>query len=112
MSLTPPEIEEALYDIAERLEQGQRYVADLDKAYTEASMTYDLAHARALLRAEGSNADARKAAALLAVEDTYRAKEVAYLALRTARSRMEVLRVKADLLRSIGASVRTSMNLA
>lgn len=109
MTFTPHDIEGVLADIAQRIESGQILMAKLDDEHTRTGMDYDLGFARAMLGAKGPNAEARKAEALLAVEALYRDKEIAGLALRAAKGRMDALKSKADLYRSIGSSVRESM---
>lgn len=111
MSLTPHEIEAVLADIASRIESGQQLLAKLDGDHTRAGMEYDLGFARAMLGAKGPNAEARKAEALLAVETLFRDREITGLALRAAKGRMDALKSKADLYRSIGSSVREAMRL-
>lgn len=111
MTLTPAHVEQVLADIANRIENGQKLLAELDEKFTTAGMEYDLGFARAMLGAKGPNAEARKAEALLAVEGLFREKEIAGLALRAGKGRMDALKVKADLFRSIGSSVREAMRL-
>jgi hypothetical protein len=110
--VTPQEIEKVLADIATRIEHGQVVVHQADERFTEAQRDHEWSMAHALLRAEGSNAEARKAVAVLACKQERIEMDVAGLALRDAQGRMRALRDKADLYRSIGSSVRTSMSLS
>lgn len=98
-----------LVDIASRIENGQRVVAEADERFTSAERAYELAMARALLVADGANAEARKAKATIATEQERIARDVAGLALRDAKARMRALQDKADLYRSVGSSVRASL---
>lgn len=112
MTITPQEIERVLADIASRIENGQIHTHHADEKFTEAQRAFELAMAHALLRADGPNAEARKAMATLATQEERIAMDVAGLALRDAQGRMRALRDKADLYRSIGSSVRASMVLS
>lgn len=112
MTVTPQQIEKALLELASRIEHGQVVVAQCDQRFTEAQRDYDYAMAHALLRAEGPNAEARKAVAVLACREERIALDVAGLALRDAQGRLRALRDKADLYRSVSSSVKASLVLA
>lgn len=101
-----------LAELAHRIEHGQVVTHQADVRFTEAQRAFELAMAHALLRADGPNAEARKAMATLATQEERIAMDVAGLALRDAQNRMRALRDKADLYRSIGSSVRASLVLA
>jgi hypothetical protein len=106
--LTPVDVEQELLTLLNRLDEGQRFLAEKDAEATERSMTYDLAFARALIRASASSAEGRKAEALLACEDLYRNQVLAESVVRTTRERMKVLYTSVEVVRSLGASVRAS----
>lgn len=105
------EIERLLADTAARIENGQQVVAKCDEEHTTALREYELAMARALLRASGPNAESRKAEAVLATVEERNTLDVAGLKLRNAQGRLRALRDKGDLYRSIGSSVRASLTL-
>ena len=112
MSITPMDVERTLVELAARIENGQRVVHKADVAWTEAQREYELAMAHALLRAEGPNAEARKAVAVLATREERIRMDVAGLALRDAQGLLRSLTAVADLWRSVGSSVRASMAVA
>lgn len=109
VTLTPADVERELWKIAERIDKGRDILIDLDRRHTHAQSAFDLAMARALLRATGPNAEARKAQATEACKAERDELDVASIALRSARGRMDDLKVRADIIRSIGTSVRESM---
>lgn len=108
--LTPTDVETELLTLLTRLDEGQRFLAEKDTAASLASMEYDLAFARALVRAQASSAEGRKAEALLSCEALYRDKVTAEAVVRTTKERMRVLFASVEVVRSLGASVRASVS--
>lgn len=107
--ITPAEVERELVEVVEQLERGSETIARLSRELGDVSTRYELDYARALHRSQERSADMRKAAALLAVEDTYRAKALLETQLRLARDLQHDLRAQLEAVRSIGASVRSAL---
>lgn len=110
--MTPHDVETTLAEIADRLESGQSVVAKAHTEMLEATREHEWAMAHALLRAEGPNAEARKAVATLAVRDERIVMDVAVQKYAYAKGQLDALKSKADLYRSIGSSIKASMILA
>lgn len=106
---TPEKVERDLTEVMDRIERGREAITKLNNAASQARLNYDLAYARAVVKATGANAEVRKAMAVLAVEDELSERAVTEAALENAKGRMADLKVFADILRSIGTSVRESM---
>lgn len=86
--------DEVAHDIATRAAEAAR-----------AEHEYKIAHAKALLRAEGAVA-LREAQALLAVESEHLARKVADARLLAAQETARTIRAQLDALRSVNATVR------
>ena len=106
--LTPPQVEQRLADLLDRLENGVKVVAAADGEATRLRREYDRAYALAFINAEGSM-DIRR---YVAVEQTIgqrEAAEIAEVALRHAKTLLSAVRDEVEIMRSISASVRTSL---
>jgi predicted phosphoribosyltransferase len=79
------------------------------RAAAQARVDYELAHAKALIVAEGANAPEREARALLACADLYAAHKAADAVLLAAQEAGRSLRAQADSLRSLSASQRAAL---
>jgi hypothetical protein len=108
---TPVDVEQRLITLIDRLEKGAAMVNDLDAKATRLRREFDHAYALAFLNADGSM-DIRR---YVAVGQTIRAREAAEdaeVALRHAKALLRAVSEEADLVRSISASVRSSMAAA
>jgi len=72
---------------------------------------YTLANARAFLKAEGS-VDYRKNTALVQTHAERLAAETADVVVRGIRRQLDAIKVRIDIGRSVGAALRTEINLA
>lgn len=106
--VTPLDVEQALLRLLETIDRAVAAVEESEHESSTASLEFDVAFARAMVRSQASSAEKRKAEAVLACEDLLRAK-VRTEAVRTAKKeRMKALLEQVDIVRSIGASVRAS----
>lgn len=106
--LLPTDVERELVEIVEQLEKGAALVVREATRRADLSLRYDLAYARALLKADGA-ADVRKARAMLVCEELYSELALTDARLRMCRDSQHDLRAMLEAVRSIGASVRSSM---
>lgn len=88
----PLDVEGQLIDIAARIERGVHFQRYWEERLCRAGMEFDLAHARALVRASGGDVGTRKAQALLDCEMEYREKSVCETMVRAVRDTMHNLR--------------------
>jgi hypothetical protein len=89
-------------------------VKTLDSAEREAvnrREDYTLSHARAFLRAEGS-VDHRKNTAIVATSGERVVAETADVVVRGIRRQLDSIKTRIDIGRSVGAALRSEMNLA
>lgn len=101
-------LEEALTRLAElsrMLDRATVEVAQLDELAVEATVRYEIAHARAYMEGDGS-VEARKRHALLDVEQLLRAKCLAEVHHRACRERIRTLGVQIDVGRTLVSSLR------
>jgi hypothetical protein len=109
--LTPVDVEGELDRLATKLETKSDELAQLLQRAAEADVNYRLAHAKALLRAEGDTVSEREATATLAVEAELRERKtteaVAHACLESVRS----LRDQLSAVQSINANTRYQTGL-
>jgi hypothetical protein len=107
--LTPADVERELVYIVEQLENGTELLAaEVDKA-ADVALRLDLEQARALLKSKHTTVDRRKADVLEQTYDLHREKLLADTRVRMIRDSQHDLRAELEAVRSIGASVRSSM---
>ena len=101
----PAEVEAHMLDAAARLERGLRFEAALLVARLETESEYKLAFARALRGAQGSDAKAREADALLSCEDLFRRQTLVQQVHEAMKSMTHTLRSVLSGYQSVGKSV-------
>jgi len=101
----PASVEDAIQKTVERLEKGVKMVDEAYRAFQKADLDYDIAEAKAFLRAEGS-VDARKKQTVLETVEQRIARDAADADYRVMEKNGKALERKLDALRSIGSSVR------
>jgi uncharacterized protein YlxW (UPF0749 family) len=106
-ALSPNQIVTRLAELSRLLDAAQSEMVTADEAAVRARQRYELAYARAVLKAEAGNAEQRKAQATLATETEKLDVEVADLAVRSLKSRLSVLRDQVEIGRSLSAAVRS-----
>lgn len=104
--LSPAAVDAAIADCVNRIAGMVKTVSEAEATASHERRLFDWAWAQATLRAEGSNAEARKAEVVIKTM-TERAKaEVAEEAYRFAQRRARALEKELDGLRSQGVSIR------
>lgn len=106
MDISPVAVIELLIQLSKAMDFTQRELDDADNAWVISKHAYEIAYSRAVLSAEGGNAEQRKAAAVIATADERFAAEAAEQVVRSLRSRLTVLRVQTEIGRSINTSLR------
>lgn len=107
-AVTPLDVEQALLTLLATIDRAVAALEESENEASEAGLDYELAYARAIVRSQASNAEKRKAESILAVEDLLRAKVRAEAVRVAKKERMKALLEQVEIVRSIGASVRTS----
>lgn len=110
--LNPVDIENAIRDCSNRIANSVRVVTEREAEAKRCRRAYDLANARAVLAANASNADGRKAQATIATEVERAAAEDAEIAYEFAKRTVRALEKELDALRSVGTSVRSMYQVA
>lgn len=107
---TPEEVEREIVDTLDRIERGAGFLTTKEEQRGAAKLEYELAYARALLRATGRSQEQRDAEAMIACEEQYERWQLLELTCRTAREGMHNLRAKLSgtqsVLRSVGDAYR------
>ena len=115
--VTPQMIEKRLKDLSKEVDTSHRDLADAEKFYYETKAQYELALAHARLSV-ATNKEARYTVsdkadlALISTEKLHLQMATAEAVVRAARANSNRIRTQVDLARSIGTSVRTSMEIA
>lgn len=99
--VSPALLETQIDALSKELDAAQRDLADADQKATKAEYDYDLAFAEAMVRGEGSNAEIRKADALLATKERAWEMRCAQQEMRAAKSRMQTLERRIEVGRSL-----------
>lgn len=109
--LTPNKIAKTLMELARELDTAVQQLEYADRDLTEKRGAADLAFSRAFLAAEGSM-DVRKHMAVVQTHQQRMDADVADALVRHLRRRIDVLKVRVDTGRSLGAAVRAEIALA
>lgn len=111
--ITPEQVERRLYDLSREVDDAQEELMVAERMYHERKAKYEIAIAEARLRRQGITglrvqdiADR----ALLDVRDEFTALHAAEAVAKAARGNVQRIRTQVDIARSIGTSVRTSMD--
>lgn len=115
--VTPQMIEQRLRDLSKEVDQAHKDLADAEQNYFVVKAKYELALAHSRLSMAGKTdmklTVADKAdMALIATEDLHLKMATAEALVRAARSNAQRIRTQVDIARSVGTSVRSSMDLA
>jgi len=103
--LTQADVERELERLVHEADTCAHDIAQRAEAAGRAEHAYKVAHAKAMLRAEGAMA-LREAQALLAVEDQHLARKIADAHLMATQEKARTIRAQLDALRSVNATVR------
>lgn len=107
---TPNDIALQLSRLARDLDDTVRQLEAADRDAVEKRAAYDLAYSRVFISAEGS-VDLRKHQATKATHDLRLAADVADALVRHLRRRLDALKVRIDVGRSLGAAIRSEIRL-
>jgi len=110
--LNPVQIEKDIRETVEEIARGVRITTDAEFEAARLRRIFDYDYAVACGRAEGSNAEARKSAAVIATMNQREAAENAEITFKHAQRLARALEKKLDALRSQGASVRAMYEVA
>jgi hypothetical protein len=108
---TPEELERQILDVVRRIDAGTLYESELIGAAYSTAQAYELASAKALIRADGGAAKDRQAWALAECEEEFNAMTQAEMMKKVVAAAMHNLRAQLSglqsVLRSVGASYNT-----
>lgn len=108
---SPYAIERRLLDLDRLIDEAHTELRGAEEEYHKAKATYEVAFAKAFMRADERNADACKQSAVLATEEERQALAIAEARVRAARGNTARLEQQVDITRSVGRLVTSAMNL-
>ena len=109
--VTPVQVEARQRALGAELDEATGAVAESESAYLGAKTDYEIAFARAIIRAEGPNAAIREAQATLITENELRALRATEATWRALKANVDRVRVQVDIARSVGTIVKSSMTV-
>jgi hypothetical protein len=104
--LSPAAVDAAIAECVNQIAASVKTVSDAEATASHQRRLFDWAWAQATLRAEGSNAEARKAFVMIKTMDERAKAEVAEEAYRFSQRHARALEKRLDGLRSQGVSIR------
>lgn len=116
--VTPHMIEKRLKDLSKEVDNSHKELAEAERVYYETKAQYELALAHARLSIATNNKEAKYTVsdkadlALISTEKLHLQMASAEALVRAARANANRIRTQVDIARSIGTSVRTSMEIA
>jgi hypothetical protein len=116
VTITPDMIERRLKELSKEVDNSHTDLAEAEKNYFETKAKYELslAHARLSVASKKDikvTVSDKADLALVATEDLHMKMATAEALVRAARANASRIRTQVDIARSIGTSVRTSMEL-
>jgi len=111
LTFTPQQIENRLFELSKEIDSVQNELADAEGAYTTKKAAFEVAMAKSRLGLTGikmTQAE-REDRALIANEDAYLVLNSVEVLVKALRQKMANLRVQVDIARSIGSSIKASM---
>jgi len=112
VNLTPDTITEEVRRLARKLEQRTDDLAELFQTAAEADVAYRVEYAKALLVADGKTAGEREAVAVTRCARLLEARKTSEAVADSARESVRSLRDQISAVQSVGAMVRSQMELA
>lgn len=115
--ITPQMIEQKLRDLSKEVDLSHNDLSEAEKVYFTTKAQYELALARGRLSFAGKTdvkltVSDKADMALVSAEDLHLRMAIAEAMVRAARSNAQRIRTQVDIARSVGTSVRTSMELS
>lgn len=113
MEFTPQNIEKRLFDLSLEIDKTQEALTDAESNYIKLKGQFEIGMAKTRLASmENKMTQAeREDRALTANEDTYLQLNTAEVLVKALRQKMANVKTQVDIARSIGSSVRASMDL-
>lgn len=108
---TTNQVVSLLLSLAEELQNLDAELVGLEETAVDKAERLNVAHAKSLLAADGSTVAEREAQALLATEDERLASKLADVHVRATKRRIEVLRERIGIGRTVVASLRAEIEL-
>ena len=112
MSVTPKSIENEIRRLAHKLESKTDELAELFRKAAEAEVTYKREYAKALLLSDADTVGQREAEAMRATEALLLDRRVAEAVADAARESVRSMRDQLSAVQSVGAMLRSQMELA
>jgi uncharacterized protein with von Willebrand factor type A (vWA) domain len=113
--LTPQRVEARLYELSKQIDEQHAALFDAENNYYRIKAEYELELAKARLSFSGTaqklTVGEKADMALVAVQDLHMRMSAAEALVRATRANAQRLRTQVDIARSLGTSVRSSMEL-
>jgi hypothetical protein len=111
--VTPAAIENRLATLSKEVDDAHQFLNEAELAYHQAKATYEIAMAQVRLSYAKDKLRVQDIAdhALMACSDKYKALNVAEATVKAARGNAQRIRTQVDIARSIGTSVRASLEI-
>ena len=113
--ITPEKVESRLYDLSKEIDIAHEELVGAEKKYHTEKAIFEIAIARARIHIGTNNMKLRVGdvadKALLECENEWRELQVAEALVKAARANTNRVRTQVDIARSIGTSVRASMEV-
>ena len=115
MAITPTRIENRLYELSKEIDLAHEELSKAEMDYHKAKSAFELSIARARIETGTSFAKMRVQdvadTALLQCADEFHALQIADALVKAARGNGQRVRTQVDIARSIGTSVRASLDI-
>jgi len=110
--LTPRDVEARLRSLSVEIDAAYAELSKAEHLYQDAKANYEIGMARETMSQQGgSNAETRKALALIGVENERKALAIAEATVKAARANTERLSTQVDITRSVGTIIRSSLEI-
>jgi len=111
--ITPQGIENRLMALSKEVDECHEFLESAEHAFHKAKSDYEIemAHSRMKLSTEKMRVQDVQDCALMASQDKYKALNVAEATVKAARANATRIRTQVDIARSVGTSVRASLEI-
>jgi len=115
MTITPERVENRLYELSKEIDEAHDELSKAELKYHQTKTAFELAIARARIEV-GTNFQKMRVqdvadTALIQCAEEYNAWQVCEALVKAARANAQRVRTQVDIARSIGTSVRASMDV-
>jgi hypothetical protein len=115
MVITPVKIENRLYELSHEIDEAHEQLSKAEMDYHKAKSAFELSIARARILTGNASAKMRVQDiadhALLQCYDEFQSLQITEAMVKAARANAQRIRTQVDIARSIGTSVRASMDI-